>query len=93
MPKIAEKIPTADEIAEMADRGEDISKFFTGAGKMKPPLNKAGMQCVNVDFTLEMLHELDDIVREVNISRQAVIKMYIRQAIDQYYLAKKAMAS
>ncbi len=93
MPKIAEKIPTADEIAEMADRGEDISRFFTGDGKMKPPLNKAGMQTVNVDFTPEMLHELDNIVREVNISRQAVIKMYIRQAIDQYYMAKKAMAS
>lgn len=93
MPKIAEKIPTADEIAEMADRGEDISRFFTGDGKMKPPLNKAGMQSVNVDFTPEMLHELDNIVREVNISRQAVIKMYIRQAIDQYYMAKKAMAS
>ncbi len=43
----------------MADRGEDISRFFTGAGKMKPPLNKAGAQCVNVDFTPEMLHELD----------------------------------
>jgi len=93
MPKTAEKIPTADEIAEMADRGEDISKFFTGDGTMKPPLNKAGMQCVSVDFTPEMLHELDNIVREVNISRQAVIKMYIRQAIDQYYMAKKVMAS
>lgn len=93
MPKIAEKIPTSDEIAEMADRGEDISRFFTGDGKMKPPLNKTGMQCVNVDFTPEMLHELDNIVREVNISRTAVIKMYIRQAIDQYYMAKKAMAS
>ncbi len=93
MPKIAEKIPTADELAEMADRGEDISKYFSGDGKMKPPLNKAGIESVSVDFTLEMLHELDNIVREVNISRQAVIKMYIRQAIDQYYLAKKAIAS
>ena len=93
MSKIAEKVPTADEIAEMADRGEDISKFFTGDGKMRPPLIKSGMQSVSVDFTPEMLHQLDDIVREVNISRQAVIKMYIRQAIDQYYMAKKAMAS
>jgi len=92
MSRIAEKIPTADEIAEMADRGEDISRFFTGDGKMKPPLNKDGSQCVNVDFTPEMLHELDNIVRDVNISRQAVIKMYLRQAIDQYYIAKKAMA-
>ncbi|MGE0084403.1 MAG: hypothetical protein AB7S75_08275 [Desulfococcaceae bacterium] len=93
MPKIAEKIPTADEIAEMADRGEDVSRFFTGDGKMKPPLNKTGMQYVNVDFTPEMLHELDNIIREVNISRQAFIKMYIRQAIDHYYMAKKVMAS
>jgi hypothetical protein len=91
MPKITETIPTADEIAEMADRGEDISKFFTGEGKMKPPLNKAGTQWISIDFTPEMLNELDNIVREVNISRQAVIKMYIRQAIDQYYIAKKAM--
>ena len=93
MSKIAEKIPTADEIADMADRGEDISKFFTGDGKMKPPLNKAGIQSVNIEFTPNMLNELDNIVREVNISRQAVIKMYIRQAIDQYYMAKKVMAS
>ena len=93
MSKIAEKIPTADEIADMADRGEDISKFFTGDGKVKPPLNKAGIQSVNIEFTPNMLNELDNIVREVNISRQAVIKMYIRQAIDQYYMAKKVMAS
>lgn len=91
MSKIAEKIPTSDEIAEMADRGEDISRFFTGDGKMKPPLNRDGIQSINVDFTPEMLYQLDNIVRELNISRQAVIKMYIRQAIDQYYMAKKAM--
>jgi hypothetical protein len=28
MPKRAENIPTADELAEMADRGEDISRFL-----------------------------------------------------------------
>lgn len=30
--------PTADEIAELADRGEDISCHFTGKGKMVPPI-------------------------------------------------------
>ena len=29
---------TADEIAELADRGEDISGFFTRAGRMMPPI-------------------------------------------------------
>jgi hypothetical protein len=34
-----------------------------------------------------MLEELDKTVEELNISRQAVIKTLIRQALDQHYLA------
>ena len=30
--------PTADEVADMADRGEDISRFYSGEGKMMPPV-------------------------------------------------------
>ena len=75
--------PTADEIAEMADDGKDISKYFTNKGKMKQPVQR-----VNVDFTVEMLHELDQVAAELNISRQAVIKSYLRQSLDQHHLAK-----
>jgi len=77
------KRPTADEIAEMAERGEGISKYFTNKGKMKYPTQR-----VNVDFTVEMLRELDEVSKELNISRQAVIKSLLRQALDQHYLAK-----
>jgi hypothetical protein len=40
MPKELEspKPPTADQIAELAERGEDISRFFTRKGKMMPPI-------------------------------------------------------
>ena len=79
--------PTADEIAEMASDGEDISKYFTNKGKIKYPTKR-----VNVDFTVEMLNELDDIAKELNISRQAVIKTYLRQALDQHYLAKRKVS-
>ena len=78
------KQPTADEIAEMAMSGEDVSRFFTNKGEMRPPVKR-----VNVDFTLEMLEELDAIAKELNISRQAVIKTYLRQALDQHYLAQR----
>ena len=81
--KKAAKKPTADEIADMADRGENVSKYFTNKGTMKQPVQR-----VNVDFTVEMLQELDAIASELNISRQAVIKSYLRQALDQHYLAK-----
>jgi hypothetical protein len=74
---------TADEIAERADRGEDISQFFTNKGTIK-----YAVQRVNVDFTVEMLAELDKIASKLNISRQALIKTYLRQALDQHYLAR-----
>jgi metal-responsive CopG/Arc/MetJ family transcriptional regulator len=47
-------------------------------------------QRVNVDFTQEMLQELDIAARELNVSRQAVIKIFIRQALNRHYLAQKA---
>ena len=82
MKKTAEK-PTADEIAEMADEGKDVSQYFTNEGKMKQPIQR-----VNVDFTVEMLQELDQVAAELNVSRQAVIKSYLRQSLDQHHLAK-----
>ena len=87
MPKMLESSQslTADQIAEMADRGEDVSRFFTNAGKMMPPIQR-----VNVDFALPMLQELDETARELNISRQAVIKTFLRQALDQQHLARRA---
>jgi hypothetical protein len=87
MPKTLEtpKKPTADEIADMADRGEDISLFFTNTGKMMPPIQR-----VNVDFAQPMLEELDEEARQLNISRQAVIKTLLRHALDQKHVARRA---
>jgi hypothetical protein len=87
MPKTAERkvTPSADEIAEIASRGENISRFFTNKGKMMPPIQR-----VNVDFTLPMLNELDDEARALNISRQAVIKTLLKHALDQQRLARRA---
>jgi hypothetical protein len=82
------KPPTEDEIAELADRGEDISRFFTRKGKMMPPIQR-----VNVDFALPMLEELDEGARQLNISRQAVIKTLLRQALDQANLARRTRST
>jgi hypothetical protein len=80
--------PSADEIAEMAMEGEDVSRFFTNKGEMKPAIQR-----VNVDFGVEMLKELDAIAKELNVSRQAVIKTYLRQSLNQHYLARRGMGS
>jgi hypothetical protein len=87
MPKMLEspKPISADQIAERADKGENISRFFTRKGKMMPPIQR-----VNVDFTATMLNELDSEARALNISRQAVIKTLLRHALDQQKLARRA---
>ncbi len=74
---------SAETIARLADRGEDVSRFFTNRGRLMPPIQR-----VNVDFTAPMLSELDNAAKELNISRQALIKTLLRQALDQRYLAR-----
>jgi hypothetical protein len=71
-------VVSAESIARMADNGKDVSRFFTNAGQMRKPIQR-----VNVDFTAGMLEELENAAKELNISRQAVIKTLIRQGLDQ----------
>ena len=72
----------AETIARLADQRKDVSHFFTNSGHMM-----GSIQRVNVDFSSPMLVELDNAAKELNISRQAVIKTLIRNALDQHYLA------
>ena len=41
-----------------------------------------------VDFTASMLEELESAAKDLNISRQAVIKTLIRQGLDQRQRAR-----
>jgi hypothetical protein len=76
-PAIA-KPPTADEIAEMASRGEDISSYFTRRFSVVRPIRR-----VNVDLTQGMLRELDERAARLNISRQAVIETLLERALSE----------
>jgi hypothetical protein len=78
MPKASRTIPTADEIAEMASRGEDVSAYFTNKFTVVRPVRR-----VNVDLTHGMLRELDERAARLNVSRQAVIKTLLRQALNE----------
>ncbi len=86
MPKTSTKPISAEEIAEMADRGQDISGHFTNRFTVVRP----AVQRVNVDFTAPMLKELDREAESLNISRQAVIKTMLRVALDRRYRAQQA---
>ena len=73
---------SAESIARIADRGKDVSSFFTNSGQMRKPIQR-----VNIDFTASMLEELESAAKELNVSRQAVIKTLIRKGLDQRHVA------
>ena len=77
MPKTSRKALTADEIAEKATRGEDVSAWFTNQFTVVRPIQR-----VNVDLTQGLLRQLDERAARLNISRQAVIKTLLSQALD-----------
>jgi len=78
MPKVSRNKPTADEIAEMASRGEDVSVYFTNKFTIVRPVRR-----VNVDLTEGMLRELDERAAHLNVSRQAVIKTLLGQVLNE----------
>ena len=88
MKRVRKKRPiSAEAIARMADQGKDISRFFMNQGRMIYPIQR-----VNVDFTAEMLAELDREAAGLNISRQAVIKTLVREGLDRRYPRRASSA-
>jgi len=85
-----EKPISAEAIARLADKGKDVSRFFKAPGRLIQPSTVQPIQRVNLDLTASMLEELDQAARHLNISRQAVIKTLVRQALDRHYLAQRA---
>jgi hypothetical protein len=86
MRKTSRKTPTADEIAEMATRGEDVSAYFTNKFTAVRPVKR-----VNVDLTQGMLRELDERAARLNISRQAVIKTLLGRALNEEQASKSRL--
>lgn len=73
MPKSQSKKISAEEIAEKAERGEDVSRYFKQSGIAK--------QRVNVDFPLEMLRAIDEDCKRIGITRQSWIKTVCREKL------------
>src|ERR1039458_1768886 len=78
MPKTLRTTPSAEEIAEKASRGEDVSAYFTNQFTVVRPVRR-----VNVDLTQGMMRELDERAARLNISRPAGIKTLLGRALGE----------
>jgi hypothetical protein len=79
--KVKNKKPiSAEQIARMATRGEDISRFFTRRLGMVHPLQR-----VTVDFSGATLAELDAVAKELSVSSEVLIKTLVREGLDRRF--------
>ena len=69
------KCISATALDRKFNRGEDISEYLD----LK---NATVVQRVNVDFPSWMVEMLDHEATKMNVSRQAIIKMWIRERLD-----------
>lgn len=68
---------TAAEFDAKAERGEDLYDYFDFSKATVVRVKR-----VNVDFPQWMVEALDHEATKLNVSRQAVIKMWIRERLD-----------
>jgi hypothetical protein len=74
------KVDAQDTLLEKFDKSEDMSEFFDFEKADQPNLN---IKRVNVDFPQWMVDGLDAEGNRLGISRQAVIKMWVANRLDQ----------
>jgi hypothetical protein len=90
---------STEELEQKVDAGEEVIDLHfdsttTRVGIPRPMTSRRrqDMATTSLDLPLPMLDELDQMASELNISRQAVIKMMLRRALDEHYLARKPVS-
>jgi hypothetical protein len=80
-----------ERIEKEVEAGKEvIDKYFdVGHPRIGQPRTVRRIRKTNLDLTEEMLSELDELADSLNVSRQAVIKVILRQALDQHRLAQQ----
>jgi hypothetical protein len=77
---MAPKRISAAEFDAKFDAGEDIEEYLDLSTLRRPGLEK---KRVNIDFTDAMVRRLDSEAQRRGVTRQALIKMWIADRLDQ----------
>lgn len=88
--ELEDKIEVGEEVI---DRYFDSTTTKVGMPRQMTSRRRQDIVTTNLEIPSLMLNELDKMATELNISRQAVIKMMLRRALDEHYLAKNQIKS
>ena len=82
------KLPDGEDVERQGQgHAREAVGHYRKAVELAPKLVEAHN---NLGYVFLELEELDKAAQDLNISRQAVIKTLVRQALDQHYLAQRA---
>ncbi len=84
--ELEQKIAAGEEVI---DRYFDATTTRVGVPLVMTTRRTSAHSTHPISLPNPMLNELDKMAEELNISRQAVINMMLRRALDEHYLAKK----
>ena len=81
-----------NEIENKVNEGKEVVDDYFDVknavvGRPRKFISRTEIIKTNLDLTQNMADELDDMAVNLNISRQAVIKMMLRQSLDEHYKA------
>ena len=88
--ELEDKIEDGEEVI---DRYFDSTTTRVGTPRQMTSRRRHDIVTTNLEIPSPMLNELDKMATELNISRQAVIKMMLTRALDEHYLAKNQIKS
>lgn len=86
--ELEQKIEAGEEVI---DRYFDSTTTRVGTPRLMTSRRPQNLVTTNLEMPRLMLSELDQLAEELNISRQAVIKMMLRRALDEHSLAKRSV--
>lgn len=81
---------TVEEFDRLFDEGSDEIEQFIDRSKSRMVYPKA--QRVNVDFPPMMVHDLDAVATARGVTRQALIKMWLADKLDEYHRGQRPAA-
>lgn len=87
---------STDELEQKIEAGEEVvDRYFDpntariGTPRSMTSRRRQDSVVTSLDIPSSMIEELDQMAEELNISRQAVIKMMLRRSLDEHQLAKR----
>jgi hypothetical protein len=74
------KYITAAEFDQRFEAGEELAEYLDLDNAIRPGLEQ---RRVSVDFPVWMVQQLDNVARELGITRQSVIKVFISEKLKE----------